>query len=58
MEWDLIKYEINSDGNPTFVIGDLMKKVHMGNNKSLANSASTIIIVPSYGLVIVLECII
>ena len=58
MEWDLRKYEINSDGNPTFVIGDPMKKVHMGNNKSLPNSTSTIIIVPSYGVVMALECII
>ena len=35
-----------------------MKKVHMGNNKSLANPASTNKIVPSYGLVMVLKCII
>ena len=30
-----------SDGNPTFVIGDPMNKVHMGKNKSLVSSAST-----------------
>ena len=29
------------DGNPTFVIGDPMKKVHMGKNKSLVSSANT-----------------
>ena len=45
-------------GNPTFVIGDPMKKVHMGNIKSLANLISTNKIVPSYDVVIVLECII
>ena len=49
--------EISNDGNPTFVIGDPMKKVHMGNNKSLTNPASTNKIVPSYGVVMVLECI-
>ena len=54
MEWELSQLEISSDGNPTFVIGDPMKKVHMGNNKSLANSASTNKIVPSYGVVMVL----
>ena len=58
MEWDLSQYEISSDGNPTFVIGDPMKKLHMGNNKSLVNPASTNKIVPSYGMVMVLECII
>ena len=31
-----------------------MKMVHMGNNKSLANLASTNKIVPSYGVVIVM----
>ena len=46
MEWDLSQYEISSDGNPTFVIGDLIKKVHMGNKKSLVNPASTNKIVP------------
>ena len=30
-----------SDGNPIFVIGDPMNKVHMGKNKSLVSSAST-----------------
>ena len=35
-----------------------MKKIHMGNNKSFANPASTNKIVPSYGMVMVLECII
>ena len=30
-----------SDGNPTFVIGDPMNKVHTGKNKSLVSSAST-----------------
>ena len=58
MEWDLSEYEISSDENPTFVIGDPMKKVHMGNNKALVNPASTNKIVPSYGVVMVLECII
>ena len=38
MEWDLSQYEIFSDRNPTFVIEDPMKKVHMGKNKSLAKS--------------------
>ena len=41
MEWDLSQYEISNDGNPTFMIGDPMKKVYMGNNKSLVNPAST-----------------
>ena len=58
MEWDLSQLEISSDGNLTSVIGDLMKMVHIGNNKSLANSASTNKIDPFYGLVMVLECII
>ena len=59
MEWDLSQYEISSNGNPTFMIGDPMKKAHMGNNnKSLANPASTDKNVPSYGVVMVLECII
>ena len=53
MEWDLSQNEISSDGNPTFVIGDPMKKVHMGNNKSLVNPSSTNKIVPSYGVVMV-----
>ena len=35
-----------------------MKKVHMGNNKSLVNLASTNKIVHSYCVVMVLECII
>ena len=34
-----------------------MKKVHMGNNKSLVNSASTNKIVSSYGVLMVIECI-
>ena len=34
-----------------------MKNVHMGNNKSLANPASTNKNVPSYGVVMVLKCI-
>ena len=38
MEWDLSQYEISNDRNLTFVIGYPMKKVHMGNNKSLAKS--------------------
>ena len=57
MEWDLNQLEISSDENQTFVTGDLMKKVHMGNNKSLANLASTDKIFISYGVVMVLECI-
>ena len=32
-----------------------MKKVHMGNNKSLANLASTNKNVPSYGVVMVYD---
>ena len=52
MEWDLSQYEISNDRNLTFMIGDPMKKVHMGNNKSLA---STNKIIPSYGVVMVLE---
>ena len=58
MGWELSQSKISSDGNPTFVIGDPMKKVHMGNNKSLANPASTNKIVPFYGVVMVGECII
>ena len=38
MERDLSQSEISSDRNPTFVIRDPMKKVYMGNNKSLAKS--------------------
>ena len=57
MEWNLSQLEINSDENPTFMIGDPMKKVHMGKNKSLVNPASIDKIVPSYGVVMVLECI-
>ena len=34
-----------------------MKKVHMSNNKSLANPDSTNKVIPSYGVVMVLECI-
>jgi len=30
-----------SDGNPTFVIGDPMNKVHMGKNKSLVSFDNT-----------------
>ena len=40
------------------MIEDPMKKVHMGNNKSLANPTSTDKIIPSYGMVMLLECII
>ena len=58
MEWDLSQLKISSDGNLTFIIGDPMKKVHIDNNMSLFNPASTNIIVPSYGVVMVLECII
>ena len=57
MELDLSQLEISSDWNPTFVIRDPMKKVHLSNNKSLANPASTNKIVLSYGVVMVLECI-
>ena len=47
-----------SDGNPTFVIGDPMNKVHMGKNKSLVSSASIeinfklilFVFIPSYGV--------
>ena len=56
MEWDLSQCEISNDGNPTFIIGDPMKNVYMGNNKSLANPASTNKNVPSYGMVMVLKC--
>ena len=41
MEWDLSQLEISSDGNPTFVIGNPMKKIHMGNNKSFVYPTST-----------------
>ena len=59
MGWDLSQYEINSDGNPTFVIGDPMKKVHMGNNKSLVNPAANQQNGPFLWCVImVLECIV
>ena len=57
MEWGLNQLEISSDENQTFVTGDPMKKVHMGNNKSLANPASTDKNFISYGVVMVLECI-
>ena len=57
MKWDLSQLEISSDGNLTFVTGDLMKKVHMINNRSLANPTSTDKIVPSYDMIMVLECI-
>ena len=57
MEWNLSQLEISSDENPAFMIEDPMKKVHMGNNKSLVNPASTNKIVSSYGVVMVLECI-
>ena len=43
----LSQLKISSDGNPTFMIGDPMKKVHTGNNKSSANLASTIYFVHS-----------
>jgi len=36
-----------SDGNPTYVIGDPMNKVHMGKNKSLVSSNSTKLIFKS-----------
>ena len=58
MKRDLSQLEISSDGNLTFVIGDTMKKVHIANNKSLANLARTNKIVQFYGAVIMLECII
>ena len=38
------------------MIRDPIKKVRMVNNKSLANPASTNKNVPSYGVVMVLEC--
>ena len=41
MEWDLSQLEISNDRNLTFVIGDPMKNVHIGNNKLLAYTAST-----------------
>ena len=55
MEWDSSQLDISSDENLTFMIGDPMKKVHIGKNKSLANPANTNKIVHSYGVVIVLE---
>ena len=45
MEWDLIQLDISN------------KKVHMGINQSFANLASANKIVPSYGVVLVLGCI-
>ena len=36
-----MKKKHTSDGNPTFVIGNHMKKVHMGKNKLLVSSANT-----------------
>jgi len=38
---NLATWKQTSDGNPTFVIGDPMKKAHMGKNKSLVNFANT-----------------
>ena len=58
MEWDLSQFEISSNGNLTFANGNLMKKVHMGNNKSFVNPTSTNKNVPFYGVGIALECII
>ena len=58
MEWDLSQLEISSDANSTFVIENPMKKVHMGNNKSLVNPTSTNKNVPFYGVVMVLKCVI
>ena len=55
MKWDLSQLDITSVRNSTFVIGDPMKKDHMGNNKSIVNPASTNKIVPPYSVVIVLE---
>ena len=34
-------WDISNDSNPTILIGDPMNKVHMGNNKLFANTAST-----------------
>ena len=57
MKWDLSQLEISNDGNLNFMTGDLMKKVHMVSNRSLANPTSTDKIVPSSDMVMVLECI-
>lgn len=40
-KWNLSHLKLTSDQNPTFVIGDPMKKVHKGKNNSLVSSAST-----------------
>jgi len=40
-----------SDGNPIFVIGDPMNKVHMVKNKSLVSSDSTKLIFKSINYV-------
>lgn len=40
-KWNLSHLKLTSDRNPTFVIGDPMKKVHKGKNNSLVSSAST-----------------
>ena len=57
MELDLGQLEISGDSNPTFVIEDPIKKVHLGYNKSLANPDGANKIIPSYGVVMVLEYI-
>jgi len=48
-----------SDGNPTFVIGDPVNKVHISKNKSLISFDSTKLIlinyVHSYGVLKVLR---
>jgi len=40
-----------SDGNPTFVIGDPMNKVHMGKNKPLVSFDNTKLIFKSINYV-------
>lgn len=44
----MCQFEINSDGNSIFMIGNLIQNVHTDKNKTLVSSISTIKFVPSY----------
>ena len=57
-ELDLSHLKLTSDGNPTFVIGDPMNKVHMGKNKSRVKSANTKfnLICPIFPMVYLRKC--
>lgn len=40
--------KMNNNGNSTYVIGDPMNQVHIGNNKSLVDQISTIKLCPPH----------